>query len=216
MRFLASSTIDSDEQFAIDHPVPPPYGSLPKENREYFTGQRVQAGDPNTTTYILGDLPLPSGQLLVTDPCYEETLGERIWCNALIELLPHDAYQVRLVKESEQNENSVDFVSFGVFHPDYTSVIPNEIAHDDIGVDSASISFSDANHTLSLEHYLHGNHDHHPGVYDWQGGRIATTWCDDGGYPLLVGRNEHDEIVAAEVVGYFEYDDEEDDDEEDA
>jgi len=223
IRSFAATTLDDDEQFLLDHPVPPPYGSIPKEDREYLTGDRVLPNGTvctidEKTTQILGDLPLPSGQVLVTDPCYEVTLGERIWCNAVIECVPHDSYQVRMVTEGGEKYHGL-FVSFGVYHPEYSDVIPNEIAHDNIGVDSASISFSDKSHKVCLHEYLEECHDIQPGVYDWQGGKIATTWCDDGGYLLLVGRNEEDKIVAAELMDPLyltcDHDDDEEDDDDD-
>ena len=135
-------------------------------------------------------MPVRSGKLLVTDPCYERCLRGRLWCNAVVEdVLPHEAYQVRHCFEK------YNFVSLSVYHPDYINAIPDEIAHDDIGVDSATISLSDVEHKFPLSG-LHG----HSEVVDWHGSKVAAVTCDDGGYILLVARNEEDKIVAVEVL----------------
>ena len=179
-----------------DRPVPPPYGLFWPRNegdREFFSGERLLAED--TTTDILGTLPIPSGQLLVTDPCYETRVGERIWRNAVVECVPHDAYQVRMVTTNDEYN---DVVSFGVFHPNYLDMVPNEVAHDNVGVDSATISFSDKDHKVPLCEFKLFEHDSN--LVNWYGGKVAATVLDDGGYLLLVGRNEEDKVVAAEVL----------------
>jgi hypothetical protein len=84
-----------------------------------------------------------------------------------------------------------------------------------VGVDGATLSFSDQVHKAplnGLRQYCSSGLPDEIVVYD--GDMVAVTTWDDGGYLLVVGRNEEGEIVAAEVLNVLSYppdEDEEDD-----
>eukprot|EP00977_Amphora_coffeiformis_P009197 scaffold2095_cov166-Amphora_coffeaeformis.AAC.4 len=169
-----------------------PYGNdIPPEEREIWR--------PRPPSVVAGTIPIISGRLLISDPCYERNLGGRTRYMAEIEMVPNPNYEVRYTVYG----NDLGFV--GLYHPDYKDAIPDEVAFDEVGVDSATISFSDVDHKVALgenaewiEAMHEGGHSY-CSVVDWHGLNVAFVTTDDGGYPVVVARNEDDKIIAAEV-----------------
>ena len=170
-----------------------------------------------TSTHVLADLlPIPSGKVLITDPCYEkEEVGKLLHypdgalCNRILDCLP-GKYQVRYTKELLEDEAAyAELVSLGIFHLDHKTVEPHEFLPPYVAVDGAALSFSDAHHKVPLRGLVHDGNEE-VSVVNWHGTPVARCTTDDGGYPLLVGRDPEGRVVAAEVL--FQWYGEEDED----
>ena len=172
--------------------VTKPYGnSIPPNKREYWR--------PRPPSNKAGTIPIPSGRLLISDPCYEKDLGKRTRYMAEIEMVPNLNYEVRYTVYDG------DLGILGLYHPDHEDAIPDEVAFEDVGIDSATISLSDVDHKVALgkvgywKEMKNNADDRYCSVLDWHGSNVAFATADDGGYPVLVARNEDDKIIAAEI-----------------
>ena len=134
-------------------------------------------------TSALGSFLITGNKIHVSDPCYDYacsgavTLDNVLSGKYLATLIKHnlDIWDTRVCKLTIQ-------------HEDYKDIVPDIFSGYEIAVDSGQAGFFD-------EDYYQHNH----GGIMLDKGVVSETGFGDGCYPLFIGKNDNDKIVAASI-----------------
>ncbi len=134
-------------------------------------------------TSALGSFLITGNKIHVSDPCYDYacsgavTLDNVLSGKYLATLVKHnlDIWDTRVCKLTIQ-------------HEDYKDIVPDIFSGYEIAVDSGQAGFFD-------EDYYQQNQ----GGIMLDKGVVSETGFGDGCYPLFIGKNDNDKIVAASI-----------------